>query len=311
MKFLSHANTAHISLGILVVGLVATGARADASPVIKINEATAKADIKTEKVSDSLTVLIGSGGNITVYNSPQGKLMIDAGISVSKDKIVKVLKDIGPEPIKYLINTHYHWDHTDGNLWVGKTGAVIIGTQQTNTHLSKTTRVDDWDFTFKALPKDARPSIIVKGARKLSFGNETFAMKSFGNGHTDSDIWVYLEKSNVLVLGDMFWNNYYPFIDNEHGGSINNAIKWADRAIEASTDKTIIVPGHGDVGRKTDLIAWRDMLVAVRDKVAGLKKQGKSLKEIQETKPTGEYDAKYGGFVIDGNFFTKLVYDGI
>ena len=106
-------------------------------------------------------------------------------------------------------------------------------------------------------------------------------------------------------------NSIYPFIDNEHGGGINNVIKWADKAIAASNDKTVIVPGHGAVGRKGDLVAWRDMLVAVRDRVASMKKQGKSLAEIQENKPTSAYDKTYGGFVIDGNFFTKLVYDSL
>jgi glyoxylase-like metal-dependent hydrolase (beta-lactamase superfamily II) len=256
-------------------------------------------------------VLLGSGGDITVYNSPEGKFIIDAGISVSKDKLVAALKNIGPEPIKYLLNTHYHWDHTDGNPWMHEAGAVIIGTQQTVNHLSRSTRVDDWNFTFKPLPKEARPSIIVKGSKRMSFGNETFVIKNFGNGHTDGDLWVYLEKADVLVLGDTFWNSYYPFIDNEHGGSINNAIKWADKAIAATSDKTVIVPGHGAVGRKADLVAWRDMPVAVRDRIAGMKKQGKTLAEVQAAKPTSVYDQKFGGFVIDGNFFTKLVYDGL
>lgn len=306
-----------VSSYLAVVMVLTTGAllapaqAADISPVIKINEATAKADIHAETVRGNLTVLSGSGGNITVYNSPDGKLIIDAGIAVSKDKILNALKTIGPEPVKYLINTHYHWDHTDGNVWMHEAGATIVGTPQTVTHLSKDTRVDDWDFTFKPLPKEARPSIIVKGNKTMKFGGETFVMKNFGKGHTDSDIWVYVQKADVLVLGDIFWNPYFPFIDNENGGGINTAIKWADKAIAASTDKTVIVPGHGTVGSKADLVAWRDMLVDVRDRVAKLKKQGKTVAEVQAAKPTAAYDAKFGGFVINGTFFTKLVYDGL
>jgi glyoxylase-like metal-dependent hydrolase (beta-lactamase superfamily II) len=284
---------------------------AGVSPVIKINEATAKADITVEKLRGNVTVLSGSGGNITVYDSPEGKFIIDAGIAVSKDKITAKLKEMGPSPLKYLVNTHYHWDHTDGNVWMHQAGATIIGTPQTEHHLSEPTRVDDWDFTFTPLPKEARPSIIVKGSKTMQFGGERIVMKNFGKGHTDSDIWVHLEKADVLALGDIFWNAYYPFIDNENGGGINTAIAWADKAIAATTDHTIIVPGHGAVGNKADLVAWRDMLVNVRDQVAQLKKQGKSLEEIQATKPTASYDSKFGGFVIDGNFFTKLVYDGL
>jgi glyoxylase-like metal-dependent hydrolase (beta-lactamase superfamily II) len=295
----------------MIGGMSGHAHAADVSPVIKINEATAKADIKAEKMRGNLTMLSGSGGNITVYNSPEGKLIIDAGIAVSKDKILAALKNIGPEPVKYLINTHYHWDHTDGNVWMHEAGAVIIGTPQTVAHLSRATRVDDWDFTFKPLPKEARPSVLVKGSKTMKFGGETFVMQNFGRGHTDSDIWVYVKNADVLVLGDIFWNPYFPFIDNENGGGINVAIKWADKALAASTDQTVIVPGHGAIGSKEDLLAWRNMLVDVRDQVAKLKKQGKSVADVQAAKPTAAYDKKFGSYVIDGNFFTKLVYDGL
>jgi len=281
------------------------------SPVVKINEATAKADVKVETLRGNISVLSGSGGNIIVYNSPQGKFIIDSGIAVSKDKLTAALGKIGPAPLKYLVNTHYHWDHTDGNAWMHAAGATIIGAPMTVTHLSQSTRVDDWNFTFTPQPKAARPSIIVKDSKTMRFGGEEIVMKSFGHGHTDSDLWVYLKHADVLALGDIFWNGYFPFIDNENGGGIGNAINWANKAIDATTDHTIIVPGHGATGNRAELVAWRDMLVGVRDKVATLKKQGKSLDEVVAAKPTAAYDAQYGGFVIDGAFFTKLVYDGL
>jgi glyoxylase-like metal-dependent hydrolase (beta-lactamase superfamily II) len=290
---------------------LAQATAADTSPVIKINEATAKADIKADRLRGNLTMLSGSGGNIIVYNSSEGKFVIDAGIAVSKDKIIAALKEIGPEPVKYLVNTHYHWDHSDGNEWMHEAGATIIGSPQTAQHLAQETRVDDWNFTFKPLPAAGRPTVIVKGNKAMKFGGETFVMKNFGNGHTDGDLWVYAEKADVLMLGDTYWNAYYPFIDNQHGGSIANTIKWADRAIAASKDKTVIVPGHGAASNKAELREWRAMLVDVRDKVSALKKQGKSVTDVQAAKPTAAYDVKYGGFVIDGNFFTKLVYDGL
>jgi len=284
---------------------------ADTSPVIKINEATAKADVKAESLGGNFTMLSGSGGNIIVYNSPQGKFIVDSGIAVSKDKIVNALHAIGAEPIKYLVNTHYHWDHTDGNVWMHQAGATIIGTPQTLQHLSQSTRVDDWNYTFPPMPQGGRPTVLVKGSKRVNFGGETFIIQNFGKGHTDGDLWVYAQKGNVLMLGDTYWNAYYPFLDNEHGGGINTTIKWADQAIAASTDKTVIVPGHGAPATQAELVAWRDMLVDVRDHVAQLKQQGKSLEEIQASTPTAAYDGKYGGFVINGPFFVKLVYDGL
>lgn len=285
---------------------------ADASsPVVKINEATAKADVNAEALRGNLTVLSGAGGNIVVYNSPQGKFVVDAGIAVSKDKLTSALSAIGPQPLKYLVNTHYHWDHTDGNAWMHAAGATIIGAPMTASHLAQSTRVDDWNFTFDAMPQEARPSIIVKDSKSMDFGGEQIVMQNFGKGHTDGDLWVYFKKADVLALGDIFWNSYYPFIDNQHGGGIDTATHWADKAIEASSDRTLIVPGHGATGSRADLVAWRDMLVDVRGKVAALKKEGKSLEQIVATKPTAAYDAKYGGFVINGDFFTKLVFDGL
>ncbi len=115
----------------------------------------------------------------------------------------------------------------------------------------------------------------------------------------------------MFALGDTFWNGYYPFIDNEDGGSVNSAIAWANKAIERTTDQTILVPGHGPVGNRAQLIEFRDMLVTVRDKVAALKSQGRSLKDIITAKPTAAFDDRWGRFVIGSELFTKLVYEGL
>jgi glyoxylase-like metal-dependent hydrolase (beta-lactamase superfamily II) len=303
-----------------VSGAVATAAfslapvsvfAAGESPVLKINDAAAKADIEVTPLRGNMNVLLGSGGNITVLSGPQGKLLVDAGIGVSKEKIAAALDKLGPGPLKYLINTHYHWDHTDGNVWVQQAGATIIGHPNTLKRLSESVRVDDWDFTFKPLPAAARPTQLLKSSKTMNFAGNKITMRTFGPGHTDSDLWVYFDKADVLVLGDIFWNGVYPFIDNENGGGIKQAIVWASKAIDNSTDKTIIVPGHGPVGTHADLIAFRDMLVSVRDNVAALKKQNKSLEETIAAKPTAAFDAKWGNYVIDPAFFTRLVYNGL
>jgi glyoxylase-like metal-dependent hydrolase (beta-lactamase superfamily II) len=136
-------------------------------------------------------------------------------------------------------------------------------------------------------------------------------VEHFGPGHTDGDVWVYFEKADVVALGDTFWNGNYPFIDNEDGGSVNSAIAWANKAIERTTDKTILVPGHGPVGNRTQLIEFRDMLVTVRDKIVALRSHGRSLEDIVASKPTAAFDDKWGKFVIDSGLFIKLVYDGL
>lgn len=281
------------------------------SPVIQINEATAKADITTQRLRGNITVLMGSGGNIVALQGPRGKFLVDAGIGVSKAKLQAALAQMGTGPLKYVANTHWHWDHTDGNTWLGEAGATIIAHPNTLKHVSETTRVEDWDYTFQPLPKAGLPTMLVKDSKTMQFGGEHITLKNFGNGHTDGDLWVRFEKADVLVLGDTFWNGVYPFIDNANHGGIVDAIKWANHAIEESTGHTIIVPGHGPVGNRAQLIEFRDMLVGVRDKVKQLKDQGLTIDQAVAAKPTAPYDAKFGNFVINPDFFTRLVYVGL
>jgi len=298
-----------VVLAIAVAWLAPGRACAEAvSPVVKINEAAAKADITVQRLRGNISVLMGSGGNITVLTGPDGKLLVDAGIAVSRPRIQAALDGISDAPLKYLIDTHWHWDHTDGNEWVHQAGATIIAQENTLKRLSATTRVEDWSYTFQPWPIDARPTVLFKTDKTLHFDGETIVLKSYGPGHTDSDITVYFKKADVMALGDMFWNGVYPFIDIATGGSIDGAIRLANHALSQVTNKTIIVSGHGPVGDRAQLVEFRDMLVAVRKNVARLKKQGKSLDEVIAAKPTAAYDAKWGGFVIDPAFFTRLVY---
>jgi glyoxylase-like metal-dependent hydrolase (beta-lactamase superfamily II) len=281
------------------------------SPVIKINEAAATSDVTVEQLRGNLSVLFGSGGNIVVLNGPDGKLLVDDGIAVSKDKIQAALDRISAEPIKYVINTHWHWDHTDGNEWVHNQGATIIAHENVLKRLSATNRVEDWNYTFQPWPMSGRPTVTFKTEKTLNFDGETVLIKHLGQGHTDGDAFVYFPESDVLVLGDNFWNGIYPFIDNGVGGGIDGMIRWVNASLTLATDKTIIVPGHGPVGNKAQLAEFRDMLVTVRNKVAVLKDQGKPLNQIITAKPTSAYDAKWGNFVIDPAFFTRLVYAGL
>ncbi|MFL6708518.1 MAG: MBL fold metallo-hydrolase [Massilia sp.] len=281
------------------------------SPVIKINEAAAVTPITVDPLRGGLSMLSGSGGNITVLAGKEGKLLVDAGIAVSRPRVEAAIDKLGPGKIKVLINTHYHWDHTDGNKWVSESKPTIYGQTNTLKRVGETVRVEDWDFTFDPLPASARPTVVVEKDKTITFEGTKVEMKNFGHGHTDSDIWVYFPKADVLVLGDIFWNGVYPFIDNENGGGINTAILWADKALKQAGPKTIVVPGHGPVGNRQQLQDWRNMLVAIRDNVQVLKKQGKSREAIIAAKPTAKYDAQYGAFVIDPDFFTRLVYDGL
>lgn len=271
----------------------------------------ADGEIVVQPLRGNITVLMGSGGNITVLSGKDGKFLVDAGISKSQEKLQAALGKISPSPLKYVVNTHWHWDHTDGNAWMHAAGATIVAHKNTLKHLTETTHVNAWNWTFDPVPAGARPTLIIDREKTFNFAGTTIEVENFGGGHTDGDLWVYFKKADVLALGDTFWNGFYPYIDNEDGGNIDGAIKWANKAVAFTTDHTIVVPGHGAVGTRTQLIEFRDMLVTVRNNVAALKSQGKSRDEIIAARPTAAFDAKWGNFVFNGSQFTKMVYDGL
>jgi len=280
------------------------------SPVVTIRNAAATAKITITKLRGNVSVLEGSGGNIAVLIGGDGKLLVDAGIPGTRPRITEALAGLSNDPVKHLINSHWHFDHTDGNEWLHSIGAEIAAHENTRKHLSETTRAVDWNFTFPPAPPGALPTKVLTGDETLHVNGTTLALKCYPPAHTDSDISLEFTGADILHVADTFWNGYYPFIDYSTGGSIDGMIHAAEANVARVTDKTIVIPGHGPIGNKSQLTEFRDMLVAVREKVAALKKQGKSRDEVVTAKPTANYDAKWGGFVINGEFFTKLVYKG-
>ncbi len=287
-------------------------AAAAESPVNAFRTAAATAKITTHKLRGNVSMLEGSGANIAVLTGRDGKLLVDAGITASRPAISEALANISSDPVRHLINTHWHFDHTDGNEWLHSIGAKIAAHENTRKHLSETTRVEGWNFTFPPSPEEALPTKILKKEQKLLINGSSLVLEYYGPAHTDSDISVYFPEPDILHVGDTCWNGYYPFIDYSTGGSIDALIRAAEANIARVTDKTIIIPGHGPIANKSNLIEFRDMLRAIREKVSAFKKQGLSLAEVTAAKPTAAYDAgKWGRFFIDGSTFTSLVYAGV
>jgi glyoxylase-like metal-dependent hydrolase (beta-lactamase superfamily II) len=258
-----------------------------------------------------VSVLTGAGGNIAVLSGRDGKLIIDAGYAGARPQIAKALAGISSDPIKYLINTHWHFDHTDGNEWLHYAGATILAHENTRKHLSTNTRVEGWAFTFLAAPAGAIPSEVFLTERTLDLNGENIALEYYQPAHTDSDISVHFTNADIIQVADTFWNGYYPFIDYSTGGSIDGMIRATEASLSRITEKMIVIPGHGPVATRSDLSVYRDLLVSTRDKVATLKKQGKSLDEIIAEKPTAAYDAKWGGGFMSPRMFTGLVFEGV
>jgi glyoxylase-like metal-dependent hydrolase (beta-lactamase superfamily II) len=254
---------------------------------------------------------MGAGGNIGVLAGRDGKLLVDAGYVAARPRITDALATISSDPIKHLINTHWHFDHTDGNEWLHNAGAAIVAHENTRKHLSNNTRVEAWDFTFPAAPAAALPATVFHDQHEIHINGTTVSLKYYGNAHTDSDIFVHFVDADILQTGDTFWNGSYPFIDYSTGGSIDGQIRAAEINLARATGKTIVISGHGPVGGKTDLTMFRDVLVEVRDKVMALKKQGRSLPEIVAARPGGRYDAAWGQGFVSPSVFVGLVYQGV
>jgi glyoxylase-like metal-dependent hydrolase (beta-lactamase superfamily II) len=277
-----------------------------------MRDEAAKAPIKVHKLRGNVSLLEGSGGNIAVLTGGDGKLFVDAGITASRPRILEAANSLSSDPIRHLINTHWHFDHADGNAWLNAEGAAIIAHENTHKHLMSAQRVDDWDFDFSPSPLAAIPSELVESEKNLTLNRSTLHLKYYGPAHTDSDISVTFSEADILHAGDTYWNGIYPFIDYSTGGGINGMIKAAEANLAAATDRTIVIPGHGNpVSNRTELSAYRDMLVAIHANVARLKQQGRSLEETIAAKPTAAFDDKWGQFVITPEFFTRLVYQGV
>jgi glyoxylase-like metal-dependent hydrolase (beta-lactamase superfamily II) len=271
----------------------------------------ATAKITVQALRRNVSVLLGPGGNIAVLTGPDGKLLIDAEIVTARPHVVDALASINADPIKQLINTHWHFDHTGGNGWVHEAGASILAQENTRTHLLKETRVEGWSHTFPAAPAGAIPSTVFKEEHTVHANGSTLALKHYLPAHTDSDISVHFTEADIFHTGDTFWNRSYPFIDYSTGGSLDGAIRAAEANIAKTTDKMIVIPGHGAVSGRADLILFRDVLVEIRDKVAALKKQGRSLAEIVAAKPSARTDEEWGQSFITPSAFIALVYQGV
>jgi glyoxylase-like metal-dependent hydrolase (beta-lactamase superfamily II) len=274
-------------------------------------KAAATAKVTVQALRRNISVLLGVGGNIAVLIGPDGKLLVDAEIITARPQVSAALASINADPVKQLINTHWHFDHTGGNEWLHEAGVSILAQENTRKHLSEVTRVEGWKHTFPAAPAGAIPTTVFKEDHTLHANNTTLILKHYLPAHTDSDISVHFAEADVFHTGDTFWNREYPFIDYSTGGSIDGMIRATEVNLATVTDKMIVIPGHGVVGDKSQLASYRDLLVGTRERVAALKKQGKSLDEIVAAKPTATTDAKWGNGFRSPKDFIGDVFQGV
>ena len=270
-----------------------------------------KVEIKTTDLGDNVYMLEGQGGNITVAVASDGIIMVDGEFAPLHDKIKAAIVLLSNQPIKYLVNTHFHGDHTGGNEPFAKDGAIVVAEVNVKTRLAAgTTSVLTGARTPPVAP-GALPSKTYTGAFKIRLNGRVADLKHIANAHTDGDTYVWFKTANVLSTGDIFTNGRYPVIDFLNGGNIKGMIAANDAFLKLTNAKTRIVPGHGSVADKAALTEYRAMLVTARDRMEALVKAGKSEDDVIAAKPFADLDAKWAPTELAGKNFARAVYHSL
>jgi len=303
----------------LAFGAAALGRTAHASPTSAPNVhpfydeegELAQGDVTVQKLTDSISMVIGVGGNIAILTGKGDTLQVDSGNPGTTPAVQKAIQGVTEKPVTTLINTHWHGDHTGGNADTAKAGARIVAHTNTRKRLSSDQFIEAFNSKVPASPEIALPVLTFESTITLYHNGEELHLSHVNPAHTDSDILVHFRNANVLHAGDLFFNGFYPFIDSSTGGWIGGMVKAADRILNQVDDKTKIIPGHGPLGDKAQFQVYRTMLVTVQDRITPLVKAGKSVDEVVAAKPLADLDDKWGKGFMKPEAFVKVVYGGI
>jgi len=296
------AGTAGILALALLTGLLA------AAPAPAQNQDFSKVEITAQKLADGIWMLQGAGGNLGVSAGEDGVFLIDDQYAPLTEKIRAAIAKISDKPVRFVLNTHWHGDHTGGNENLGKAGVLIVAHDNVRKRLSTDQFIEAFKQDVPASPKEALPVVTFNDTVTFHMNGQTLHAFHVPPAHTDGDSVVWFKEADVVHTGDLFFNGFYPFIDVGSGGSVDGMIAAADRILGMIGENTQLIPGHGPAGRRKDLVAFRDMLQGVRDAVAPLVAAGKSLDEVQAAKPLAPFDETWGKGFLNSEAFTAIVY---
>ncbi len=275
------------------------------------NEHWDSVEVKAVPVSDGIYMLMGEGGNIGVSIGEDGTFAIDDQYAQMSAKITAAIKKLSGDSPKFLFNTHWHGDHAGGNEHFGKQGAIIVAHENVRESLKVEKTIKLFNMHKPPSPKEALPVVTFQNEMNLHLNGDDIHLLHVANAHTDGDAIVHFTKANVIHAGDTFFNGFYPFIDVDSGGGIAGMIAACNTVLALANDQTKIMPGHGPLANKADLVAFRDMLVVAEKNIKALIAAGKNEADIIAAKPLAELDKEWGDGFIPTDVWVKIVYSGM
>jgi glyoxylase-like metal-dependent hydrolase (beta-lactamase superfamily II) len=267
-----------------------------------------KVEFRATKLSDTLTMLQGAGGNIVLSAGDDAVFLVDDDYAPLTPKLKAAIAQVTKRPVTFALNTHWHFDHVGGNEALAKEAVVIFAHDNVRKRMSTEQFIAMFQAKVPASPRGALPIVTFSADLSLHINGEEIRALHVPNAHTDGDVLVHFRSSDVLHMGDTFFNGTYPFIDVSSGGSAEGLVAALDRALAIVSDKTRIVPGHGALSNKAELQTWRDMVATVTQRIKDLRKAGRTDAEIKAERPTQDFDARYAkGFMNPERFMDMML----
>ena len=266
-----------------------------------------KVEVQTVKVTDTVYMLMGAGGNLGVSAGEDTVFLIDDQYAPMTEKIAAAIAKISAKPVQFILNTHWHGDHTGGNENFGKGGSIIVAHENVRKRMSVEQFIEAFNMRTPPSPKAALPVITFTSATTFHLNGDEIRAIHMPNAHTDGDTIVHFLRNDVIHMGDIYFNGMYPFIDSASGGSVEGVIAASDKVLAIASERTRIIPGHGPISNKAELKAYRDMLAAFSGRVRDLVRQGRKLEEITAANVNAEFDDKWGKGFIKGPKFAEML----